>query len=414
VQTRWLVAGGAALLLLTGCGAAPTALARDTLPPAPATDVPAVTPGSSASAPGVVALAGGGGAGGTVANAGHRSTATPNATVWLCHPGVAPDPCVGDRSTTAVSAHETRTVSPSSPANTRNVDCFYVYPTVSNESSDNSDLQVQQAEIDVAQEQASQFSSVCDVWAPMYRQITWTGLAHGSAQVVVTALSSLAAAFTDYMAHDNHGRPIVFIGHSQGAAMLIMLLRNSFDHSAALRHQLMSAIILGGDLTVAPGSTVGGAFENIPACTSPGQTGCVIAYSSFLEEPPQDTGFGKPGQGAALLWGETQTSGQQVLCTDPAALDGNAGSLKPLFLTSSQPNQAVTTPWVTYPQLYTGSCQSKDGITWLQVNPSTDQTDVRPRVKENAGPAWGLHQYDVDLALGNLIDIVAGQEASYH
>src|SRR5581483_5511047 len=151
----------------------------------------------------------------------------------------------------------------------------------------------------------------------------------------------------------------------------------SFDHSAALRHQLMSAIILGGDLTVAPGSTVGGAFENIPACTSPGQTGCVIAYSSFLEEPPQDTGFGKPGQGAALLWGETQTSGQQVLCTDPAALDG-----------------------------YTGSCQSKDGITWLQVNPSTDQTDVRPRVKENAGPAWGLHQYDVDLALGNLIDIV--------
>jgi Protein of unknown function (DUF3089) len=412
VRSRPLLAGAAALLLLTGCGAAPTALARDTLPPAPGGDIPAVTP-SSAAATGSAAAASLGG-GGTAPHTGRSATAAPSGTVWLCRPGASADPCVGDRSTTAVDAHQTRTITPSSPANSRSVDCFYVYPTVSNESSDNSDLQVQQAETDVAREQASQFSSVCDVWAPMYRQITWTGLAHGSAQVVLTALGSLTEAFDDYMAHDNRGRPIVFIGHSQGAAMLIMLLRNSFDRSPSLRHQLMSAIILGGDLTVAPGSTVGGAFQNIPACTSPGETGCVIAYSSFLEEPPQDTGFGKPGQGAALLWGETQTVGQQVLCTDPAALDGNAGALKPLFLTSSQPQQAVTTPWVTYPQLYTSTCQSKDGITWLQVNPSTDRTDARPRVKESSGPAWGLHGYDVNLALGNLVDIVAGQEASYH
>jgi hypothetical protein len=410
VRMRWLAAAAAALVLLPGCGAA-HALARDTPPPAPGTDIPAVTPAGAATHGPAPASLGGNAA---MRPTGRPSTAPPSGTVWLCRPGASPDPCIGDGSTTAVSARETRTVTPSSPANTRGVDCFYVYPTVSTESSDNSDLQVQQAEIDVAKEQASQFSSVCDVWAPMYRQITWTGLAHGSAQLVVTALTSLSQAFQDYMAHDNRGRPIVFIGHSQGAAMLIMLLRNSFDQNPTLRHLLMSAIILGGDLTVAPGSTVGGAFQNIPACTSPGQTGCVIAYSSFLEEPPQNTGFGKPGQGAALLWGETQTAGQQVLCTDPAALDGNAGALKPLFLTSSQPYQAVTTPWVTYPQLYTSSCQSKDGITWLQVDPSADKTDTRPRVKENAGPTWGLHSYDVNLALGNLVDIVAGQEASYH
>jgi hypothetical protein len=248
----------------------------------------------------------------------------------------------------------------------------------------------------------------------MYRQITWNGLAHGSAQEVVVALTSVTNAWNDYMAHYNRGRPVVFIGHSQGAAMLIMLLRNQIDGNASLRHQMISAILLGGDATVAPGSTTGGAFQNIPTCTAPGQFGCVIAYSSFLEEPPSDTGFGKPGQGAALLWGETQTTGQQVICTDPAALDNNAGSLKPIFETSSQPPQGVTTPWVTYPQLYTTSCQSKDGITWLQVNPSQDKTDQRPRVKENSGPTWGLHQYDVDLALGNLVEIVFLQESAYH
>ena len=410
MRMRWLAAGAAALVLLPGCGRSTSALLRDTPPPAPGVDIPAVTAAASATQGSATASIGRGSA--TTARGGRSSAATPGGTVWLCRPAASPDPCVGDRSTTAVSAHETRTITPSSPANTKAVDCFYVYPTVSTESSDNSDLQVQQSETNVAEEQASQFSSVCDVWAPMYRQITWTGLSHGSAQVVVTALTSLTQAFDDYMANHNRGRPIVFIGHSQGAAMLIMLLRNEFDNNASRRHQLMSAIILGGDLTVAPGSTVGGAFQNIPACTSPGQAGCVIAYSSFLEEPPQDTGFGKPGQGAALLWGETQTAGQQVLCTDPAALDGNAGALKPLFLTSSQPNQAVTTPWVTYPQLYTSSCQSKDGITWLQVNPSADRTDPRPRVKEPS-PQWGLHGYDVNLALGNLVDIVAAQEAAY-
>jgi predicted esterase len=33
------------------------------------------------------------------------------------------------------------------------------------------------------------------------------------------------------MAHDNHGRPIIFIGHSQGAAMLIRLLQNKIDRA---------------------------------------------------------------------------------------------------------------------------------------------------------------------------------------
>ena len=40
-----------------------------------------------------------------------------------------------------------------------------------------------------------------------------------------TAYQDVRSAFFDYLAHDNDGRGIVFIGHSQGAGVLRRLLR---------------------------------------------------------------------------------------------------------------------------------------------------------------------------------------------
>jgi hypothetical protein len=92
----------------------------------------------------------------------------------------------------------------------------------------------------------------------------------------------------DYLAHDNHGRPVTFIGHSQGAAMLIRLLHNVIDPSARLRHLMVSAIILGGNVQVASGETLGGTFSHISTCTSATQVGCVIAYSRSLRTRASD------------------------------------------------------------------------------------------------------------------------------
>jgi hypothetical protein len=55
---------------------------------------------------------------------------------------------------------------------------------------------------------------------------------------------------------------------------------------------------------------------------------------------------------------------------------------------------------------------SAGGATWLQVNVAPG--DSRPRLPENLGPAWGLHEHgDVNLALGNLVQDVATEESAF-
>ena len=39
--------------------------------------------------------------------------------------------------------------------------------------------------------------------------------------------------------------------------------------------------------------------------------------------------------------------------------------------------------------------------------------DARPRVTDTLGAQWGLHLDDINLALGNLVDVVARQEVAY-
>jgi DUF3089 family protein len=339
-------------------------------------------------------------------------------TVWLCRPGLADDPCAGDLDATAVAANGLTSSQPAQAAAAPAVDCFYVYPTVSTQTTDNANLEVQPAEVAAAQTQAALFSQDCRVWAPMYAQRTTASLAKGLGNdptADAVAYASVLSGWKDYLAHFNDGRPVVFIGHSQGAAMLIRLLRSQIDPDPTLRHRLISAIILGGNVQVPTGQMVGGTFENIPGCGSPTQTGCVMAYSSFPTRPPKDSLFGRPGQGVSLQSGQTTTSGQQVLCTNPADLAGGTGALEPIFPTSTSPTPGVSvaTPYVAFPDLYTAQCHSAGGATWLQVNDVGGPGDPRPRVGETLGPTWGLHLDDVNLALGNLVQIVSQEIAAY-
>jgi Protein of unknown function (DUF3089) len=340
-------------------------------------------------------------------------------TVWLCKPGQANDPCLASLASTSVAANGSTTTSPVTPgvssAAASKFDCFYVYPTVSEQLTPNANLVVQSTERVSALDQASRFSQVCRVWAPMYRQRTVPSLIRIDPRANQVAYLSLLSGWDDYMAHYNHGRPVIFIGHSQGSAILIRLLKAKIDPNPRLRAQMVSAILLGGNVTVPVGKDVGGSFSHIPTCGSARQTGCVIAYSSFGSTPPAASFFGRPGVGVSSLSGQTATQNLQVVCVNPANFSSAPAPIVPYFLSAASftPGVPVQTPWVTYPGLYTGQCQTADGATSLQVIPTGVTGDPRPLVLASLGPNWGYHINDVNLTLGNLVSDVAAEEGAY-
>jgi hypothetical protein len=341
------------------------------------------------------------------------------AVVWLCRPGLpaGSDPCVGSLDATVVPGHGPRAIQRVTAKPTP-FDCFYVHPSVSSQTTPNASLTIEPADIGVAETQAQPFSRLCRVFAPMYRQRTMASAVNGLAadpRATTIAYDSVLAAWQDYLRHYNDGRPIIFIGHSEGAAMLIRLLETQVDPDPALRVRTVVAILAGGNVAVPIGKLAGATFRHLPLCTAAAQTGCVIAYSTFPRQPPPGSHFGYPGQGISIMSGQTAATGLQVACVNPAALGGGTADLSPYFLAvnSPTPGPPVRTPWVTYPRLYSASCQTAGGATWLQVTRIAARGDQRPAVTEPDGPAQGYHRWDISLALGNLLADVTQEEAAY-
>ena len=104
-----------------------------------------------------------------------------------------------------------------------------------------------------------------------------------------------------------------------------------------------------------------------------------------------------------------------MACVNPVTFSSAKGALQPYLPErgASVPGVKVTTPWVTFPGLYTAQCESRGGATWLQVNSTAPSGDPRPIVTASLGPDWGYHVEDVNLALGNLVGDVAQEEAAY-
>jgi Protein of unknown function (DUF3089) len=328
-------------------------------------------------------------------------------TVWLCKPGLADNPCLDDLTTTVVKPSGATRVERSRPARRPRIDCFYVYPTVSSQIAVNATLAIDPEIRAIAVNQASRFSQLCRVFAPVYRQLTLVSIAGGATpEAREIAYGDVRAAWHDYLANHNHGRKVVLVGHSQGTGWLTRLIGEEIDPDRGLRRKLVSALLLGGRVTVPIGRDVGGDFQHIPACRRPGQTGCVVAYNSYDETPPPDSRFGR------------DRDGLQILCTNPARLTGGTGNLKPYFTTSRFPGilggiigdpPVAPTPWVKFPRLYTAECRRAAGATWLHVTDVGPPGDTRYRVAPAPDATWGLHIPDLNLAWGNLLRVVERQ-----
>jgi hypothetical protein len=177
---------------------------------------------------------------------------------------------------------------------------------------------------------------------------------------------------------------------------------------------------------VPAGQLVGGSFKHVPGCTLAWETQCVVAYSSFLEEPPEGAFFARPDSAVTALSGvnPSEISNPEVLCVNPTQLvqaDDAAGPLLPYYSTTPFPGllsgvtqvPAAPTPWVSTPGQYSAQCRRGGGANWLQVNDVGLPGDPRARVEETLGPLWGTHLVDINLALGNLVAMVGLQSLAY-
>ena len=350
-----------------------------------------------------------------------------DAKTWLCRPGRT-DACAVDLTTTIVSAdgtlkREEFKANPAAP-----VDCFYVYPTVSLDKGGNSDMEPGPEENGVVRVQLARFAAQCRVYAPIYRQATLTALraaTTGSPIAVDRTLgyNDVLDAWNYYLQHDNNGRGVVLIGHSQGSGVLTQLIRNEID-GKPVQSKIVSALLLGTSLAVPKGKDVGGAFQHIPVCRAASQTGCVIAYASFRSTipPPDNSRFGR-----------VQGENMQAVCANPAALGGGSGELhaylsaggRSIVGSAAEPKPWVTgktidTPWVSVPGLLSAQCVANEKGSYLEVTVHGNPAD--PRVDDIVGDvmangqvnaSWGLHLVDVNLAMGNLVDIVGAQAKAF-
>jgi hypothetical protein len=353
-----------------------------------------------------------------------------NADNWLCRPGKANDACAIDLTTTIVApdgklTRETFAANPKAP-----IDCFYAYPTVSTDQGANSDMSIDPAEQNVVRQQFARFGSQCRTFAPMYRQVTLAGLrtsmAGGGRATLDRGVGyeDVLDAWNHYLKNDNNGRGVVLIGHSQGSYILTRLIAEEID-GKPVQSRLVSAILMGATVPVAKGKDVGGAFKTIPLCRSAEQTGCLITFVSFRSTipPPANT-----------LFGRVTVDGMEAACTNPAALAGGAGQLR-AYLTGQgsliaspaavkhqwvKEGAAVDTPFVSVPGLLSAKCASNEHANYLEITVNADPND--PRADDIPGdlgmagkPAanWGLHLVDVNLTMGNLLDIVSRQSKVY-
>ena len=322
-------------------------------------------------------------------------------TSWACRPGVDDGTCSANLDAMKIDASGARTPAPHAIAKDAPVDCFYVYPTASTDPTLYSDLSLDAAEEKAIHGQAARLTARCRLFVPIYHQftmaaLTWTMRQTAAAPTFEIPYRDVLAAWKYYLAHDNHGRGVVLVGHSQGAIILKQLIAEEIDGRPA--QKLLVAAYLAGNLDLNAKS-----FHNVKPCAAPGQTGCVVAWSSFLDSYQGPRFFGAAPSGVAPL------------CVNPAAIAGGRGALdtylsKPSFAPETDP------PYVELAGQLTAECvaDAQGAVLRVHIEPGPAAGLLGVVIQRySPAPQWGEHPLDISLVQGNMIDLIGSQATAW-
>lgn len=349
---------------------------------------------------------------------------------WLCHPDLDDEDnvCAKNLDATRVFADGSTEIEPFTRAADPQVDCFYVYPTVSFDEGGNADLEEGPEEIFTALNQAARYAQFCRVFAPVYRQVTINAIFTDVEVDRELAYGDVLDSFRHYMANYNDGRGFILIGHSQGSGHLRRLVTETVETDDYLLQHMISAHLIGSAIRTPEGADIGGDFQQVAVCRNANQTGCVVNYATYRDTDP----FLAAGEGRFGL----PRDGAMAICANPAALSGGSASLYGYFPVESNPGidaviiknaqgpfadpataPPITTPFYTMPDFISGECVVDDnGVSYLKVSAHADTSDPRADDFNGefiGGDGWGLHLVDMTLAMGDLVAVGAAQAQAW-
>jgi hypothetical protein len=234
---------------------------------------------------------------------------------------------------------------------------------------------------------ASPFREASEIWAPRYRQATFGAFltdAPEAGQAIDAAYRDVERAFDAFLAAVDPATPIVLAGHSQGALHVLRLL-NQRVAGRDLRQRVAVAYPIGWPLSLEHDLPELG----LPACAEPGQTGCIVSWSSFAN--PAEPGDWLEIYGNSRGFDGEVRGDSAILCTNP--LTGRTGGVANAAanLGTLVPNASLTEGSLTA-GLVPAGCDAR-GLLLIGEPP-----ELGPYVL----PGNNYHVYDIPLFWANL------------
>lgn len=245
---------------------------------------------------------------------------------------------------------------------------------------------------------ASAFNRSVDLWAPRYREATFgTFLTDDpqAQQAIDLAYSDIEPAFAYFIGSIPKDEPIILAGHSQGALLLMRLLK---DHVAGtpLAKRIVAAYVVGWPVSTQHDLPVLG----LPACATADQAGCVMGWESFAD--PADPSMVLDAYAKSPGLDGKPRKGSAILCTNP--LTGTLGGEAPASanLGTLVPDEKLTGGTIA-PGLVPARC-APNGM--LLIGPP-------PQMGEFVLPGNNYHLYDIPLFWANVRADAARREAAW-
>ncbi len=139
---------------------------------------------------------------------------------------------------------------------TKDVDVFYVYPTVymgPNMIADVTDPAVRSQAQLIYSSQATAYETVGNMYAPYYRQASLEVVKKTAAEREAIfhqePLTDLTASFEYFINNYNNGRPFILAAQSQGSSLLMYLLKEYVVKHPDIHNRMVAAYLIGCDIT---------------------------------------------------------------------------------------------------------------------------------------------------------------------